>query len=154
LESHLIYATLTPRGTTNRAIAQPPKRTIPSSTSLVLHPSHATKDATSVPSLPAIRTTTRRTPSSAPTPSEATPTKAQHPAAEATTGGADISDLSWSDKERVLRILFAKINGKEQQAAALEQHAHDEMVGKSLPSTAETKLLGDKDGTTFFTQNM
>ena len=166
LENHPIYATLTPRGTTRTA--QPPKRAMPNtSTSLVIHPSQASKDASSVPSLPAIRTTTRRTPSSAPTPSETTPTKAKgiyHSAADETTtnpnmasGGADISDLSWSDKERVLRILFAKINGKDQQAATLEQNAHDNSVGKALTANttaSDTKLLGDKEGTTFFTQNM
>lgn len=165
LENHPIYATLTPRGTTRTA--QPPKRAMPNtSTSLVLHPSQASKDASSVPSLPAIRTTTRRTPSSAPTPSESTPTKAKssyRPADETTpnmatsNGGADISELSWSDKERVLRILFAKINGKDQQAATLEQNAHDDSVGKALTANTtanDTKLLGDKEGTTFFTQNM
>lgn len=44
--------------------------------------------------------------------------------------GLDIRDLSWVDRERVLRLLFAKINGRtaERRAAALPPHAADSQV--------------------------
>lgn len=49
----------------------------------------------------------------------------QPPAAAASS--LDIRDLSWVDRERVLRLLFAKINGKaaERRAAVLPAHPLD-----------------------------
>jgi hypothetical protein len=35
----------------------------------------------------------------------------------------DIRDLSWSDRERVLRLLFAKVNGRAAEAAAAHKAA-------------------------------
>ncbi len=49
----------------------------------------------------------------------------------------DISELSWQDRERVLRLLFAKINNQQQQAAFsnLPQHPlHDKTI--ALQGTA------------------
>jgi hypothetical protein len=45
-------------------------------------------------------------------------------------GSLDIRDLSWVDRERVLRLLFAKINGKaaERRAAALPAHPFDAAI--------------------------
>ena len=166
-DAHPIFASLTPRGnaTNPRGATSQLKRN--TATSLVLHPSRASQEPSSVPNLPSIRS--NRTPSSPPLSTENTPSK--HPSRrrnsmadgdgeEPAEGGKDIADLSWTDKERVLRILFAKINGKDQQAAALDQQSYDESVGRALAHSVAkgeqtpTKLLGDKEGTTFFTQNM
>jgi hypothetical protein len=45
-------------------------------------------------------------------------------------GSLDIRDLGWVDRERVLRLLFAKINGKaaERRAAALPAHPYDAAI--------------------------
>lgn len=52
---------------------------------------------------------------------------AEYPAA---AGSLDIRDLGWVDRERVLRLLFAKINGKaaERRAAALPAHPFDAAI--------------------------
>jgi hypothetical protein len=59
----------------------------------------------------------------------------QPPAAAA--GSLDIRDLSWVDRERVLRLLFAKINGKaaERRAAVLPAHPLDAAVAAAGAGT-------------------
>lgn len=48
----------------------------------------------------------------------------------ATGGGLDLKELSWEDRERVLRLLFAKINNQsaQQHFANLPSHPLGEMV--------------------------
>lgn len=44
----------------------------------------------------------------------------------ASAGRLDLKDLTWEDRERVLRLLFAKINNQAQQTyAALPVHPLD-----------------------------
>jgi hypothetical protein len=45
----------------------------------------------------------------------------------------DITELSWEDRERVLRILFAKINNVQGRVETLPQHALEEVRGGSNP---------------------
>eukprot|EP00744_Colponema_vietnamica_P012570 GILI01017640.1.p1 GENE.GILI01017640.1~~GILI01017640.1.p1 ORF type:complete len:479 (-),score=97.24 GILI01017640.1:59-1375(-) len=80
----------------------------------------------------------------------------------------DIADLSWTDKERVLRILFAKINSRDQrqpdggesatvisltdatQPLALTNGPHSE--SPAAAKGGSKRFLRDADSTTFFTQ--
>jgi hypothetical protein len=57
-------------------------------------------------------------------------------------GSLDIRDLSWVDRERVLRLLFAKINGRaaERRAAALPSH----MSGGDLHPAADGASDGEQ----------
>lgn len=59
-------------------------------------------------------------------------------------GSLDIRDLSWVDRERVLRLLFAKINGRaaERRAAALPAH----MSGADMHPAAACVAEGASDG--------
>ncbi|GMI20954.1 hypothetical protein TrRE_jg8671 [Triparma retinervis] len=45
----------------------------------------------------------------------------------------DITELSWEDRERVLRILFAKINNVQGRVETLPRHALEEVRGGSNP---------------------
>lgn len=38
------------------------------------------------------------------------------------TGNVDVSDLTWEQKERVLRYLFARMNGTQQAVSFSRQH--------------------------------
>lgn len=92
-------------------------------------------------------------------------------------GFVDIADLSWTDKERVLRILFAKINSKEQQQQqngaakdAIESgspqklllplpppppsdaNSRTPLASSSSTPVKEKCYLRDGSSTTFFTQ--
>lgn len=61
---------------------------------------------------------------------------AEEEADEESTGSLDIRDLSWVDRERVLRLLFAKINGKaaERRAAVLPAHPFQAAVECAVPA--------------------
>lgn len=63
----------------------------------------------------------------------------QQQPAEVAGGSLDIRDLSWVDRERVLRLLFAKINGKaaERRAAALPPHPLDAAAQAAAARAAE-----------------
>lgn len=64
--------------------------------------------------------------------------QAEQPEAAAAGGSLDIRDLSWVDRERVLRLLFAKINGKaaERRAAALPAHPLDAAAAQAAAAAA------------------
>lgn len=78
----------------------------------------------------------------------------------------DIADLSWTDKERVLRILFAKINSRDQKQSevvtptrlleAPPQHLESNTpIGGTLSNSTPNgpkRYLKDVNSTTFFTQ--
>lgn len=61
---------------------------------------------------------------------------AEEEADEESSGSLDIRDLSWVDRERVLRLLFAKINGKaaERRAAVLPPHSFQAAVESAVPA--------------------
>jgi hypothetical protein len=71
---------------------------------------------------------------------EGEPTVSQSPA----PGSLDIRDLSWVERERVLRLLFAKINGRaaKRRAAALPAH----MPGVETHPAAACVAEGASDG--------
>eukprot|EP00759_Apiculatamorpha_spiralis_P003987 PhF_6_TR12263/c0_g1_i1/m.19432 len=70
-------------------------------------------------------------------------TAEQLPPAEADPNRVDISQLTWDDKERVLRILFAKINSTGQKTPAPPPQP------LSIASSASNSAKGSK-GTNFF----
>eukprot|EP00878_Enallax_costatus_P020445 GHUV01021618.1.p1 GENE.GHUV01021618.1~~GHUV01021618.1.p1 ORF type:complete len:529 (+),score=207.60 GHUV01021618.1:406-1992(+) len=62
----------------------------------------------------------------------------QQPTAAPVAGSMDIRDLSWEDRERVLRLLFAKLSGRTVDQRELPQHPLDILgsTGQSIPSAA------------------
>jgi hypothetical protein len=52
----------------------------------------------------------------------------------------DRKDLTWEDKERVLRLLFAKINNVESTINALPQHTLEHSSGGIKPRSMSLKL--------------
>ncbi len=60
-----------------------------------------------------------------------------------TSAKIDIGDLSWEDRERILRLLFSKINSQTQQASfsRLPEHSFDMSLPK-LDSSDEPSSFG------------
>jgi hypothetical protein len=52
----------------------------------------------------------------------------------------DLKDLTWEDKERVLRLLFAKINNVESTINALPQHTLENRSDGLKSSSMSLKL--------------
>lgn len=52
----------------------------------------------------------------------------------------DLKDLTWEDKERVLRLLFAKINNVQSTINALPQHTLEDNPGSLKASSMSLKL--------------
>ncbi|TPX30840.1 hypothetical protein SmJEL517_g05684 [Synchytrium microbalum] len=59
-------------------------------------------------------------------------------------GGVDLTDLSWSDKERVLRVLFAQMNGVSLTAPASDDNEQeDEREIEQVPEQKEAVAATD-----------
>lgn len=69
---------------------------------------------------------------------------AQQPGASSIAGSMDIRDLNWEDRERVLRLLFAKLSGRTVDQRELPQHSLDVLgpTGQSIPSNAADSNAG------------
>jgi hypothetical protein len=63
-------------------------------------------------------------------------------------GGIDINELSWQDRERVLRLLFAKLNGRaaEQQPLVLGQHPLDVLTSAVSGSSGGDAAVQSSSG--------
>jgi len=64
--------------------------------------------------------------------------------------GVDVSQLSWGEREQVLRLLFAKVHGASKVATQLPQHTFEGQLGRKAGGGGDAES-SDFGGSTFLT---